>query len=227
MSVSHIASLVLITAWTLAVCLLMASRREKARLAARILGLMMAASELLRNGILLFRREFSVGYLPLHLCSYGMVLCLIYGLSRRSRGGVLTLVSLPGAVAALLFPNWSALPPGHFISLHGYFFHGLLLQGSLIPLLSGRLRLGGKDLRNALLFLLVSAAATALCNDRLGTNYMFLGKPSANSPLEALTAIPGPFGYQMGLALLAFCVIFLLWGLLMLGQRRGRIHKDF
>lgn len=227
MSVSHLFALVFIAAWTAAVCLMMNKRREKGKTAAKILGLLMVGSELLRDGILIRRGEFSVGFLPLHLCSLCMGLCLIYGFFREERGAILTLLGLPGSVCALLFPNWGELPMLCFISLHGYFFHALLLQGSLIPLVTGRLCPKRRDQWQAMVVLVLSACVVMPCNLYLGTNYMFLRWPSPGSPLEYLTRIPGRFGYPAGLAGLAFGVIILTrWGISRL-QNTCKIDKDF
>lgn len=227
MSPGHLSALVFIAAWTGAVCLIVKRRPERVRLAAKLLGLLMVLSELCRDGILLVQGEFTVGYLPLHLCSFGMGLCLLYGWFPGNRGELLCLVALPGSICALLFPNWSPLPLFHFISLHGYFFHGLLLQGSLLPLLEQGFYLGKRDYWSALLFLILSACAVAPCNLLLGTNYMFLRWPSPDSPLEYLTRIPGAFGYQLGLFFLAAGVVLMVWSVLSFFLRRCKIDKDF
>ena len=227
MSEGHISALVFITAWTVAVCLVMNRRRNQGKTAAKLLGLLMVFSELLRDSILLFRGEFSTGYLPLHLCSFCMGLCLIYGFFREERGAILCLVGLPGSISALLFPNWSDLPLFHFISLHGYFFHALLLQGSLMPLITGELQLEKRDFWRAEGFLVLAACGVAPCNLLLHTNYMFLRWPSTDSPLEHLARIPGRFGYQTGLLILASGVLFLTWKGIILLQRSCKIDKDF
>lgn len=227
MSIGHIVALFLIAAWTGAVCLAVGKRPGKGKTAAKIMGLLMLLSELLRDGILVSRGEFTVGYLPLHLCSFGMGLCLLYGFRGKNRGSLLCLLSLPGSICALLYPNWGSLSLAHFISLHGYFFHALLLQGSLLPLVTGQLRLKIEDLRQTVLFLILSACVVGPCNLLLGTNYMFLRWPSPDSPLEYLTRIPGPFGYQLGLFFLSAGVIFMVWAVIILFQRRCKIYKDF
>ena len=227
MSIGHGSALVFITAWTVAVCFVMKKRREKGKTAAKLLGLLMVCSEILRDGILMGRGEFSVGYLPLHLCSFSMGLCLLYGFFREERGAVLCLIALPASICALLFPNWGELSLLHYISLHGYFFHALLLQGGLMPLVTRELQLRWGDLWRALGFLLLTGGVVAPMNLYLGTNYMFLRWPSHHSPLEVLARLPGAFGYQVGLLLLAVGVVFCVWGMLMLLQRQCKIHKDF
>lgn len=227
MSIGHMAALVFIIAWTGVVCLVLGKRPEKGKNAAKVLGLLMVSSELLRDGILVSRGEFSVGYLPLHLCSFCMGLCLIYGFFREDRGSLLSLIALPGSICALVFPNWGDLPLFHFISLHGYFFHALLLQGGLLPLVTGQLRLDWRDYWKGVGVLVLSGCAVVPLNLRLGTNYMFLRWPSPDSPLEYLARIPGAYGYQTGLFFLASVVVFLVWGLIVLLQRQCKIDKDF
>jgi hypothetical integral membrane protein (TIGR02206 family) len=152
---------------------------------------------------------FSIGYLPLHLCSLGMFFALYYAHHPRADGcgQLLYSVFLPGALCALLFPDWTRLPILHFQSLHSFLYHGLLLQVSLMPVVTGRVHPGLRAVPRAFGMLLALALGVGILNGLLNTNYMFLSWPSAGSPLELLGNLPGIWGYRFGYALLVLGVL--------------------
>lgn len=82
---------------------------------------------------------FSVGYLPLHLCSVAMFICLYAAWHPRSDtvGQLLWSLCFSGGLAALLFPNWTKLPLWHFLSIHSFIYHAMLVQFSLIAVITG------------------------------------------------------------------------------------------
>ena len=174
----------------------------------RILGGVMVGLEELKDFILAVIGAFSVGYLPLHLCSLAMFVCLYYGAHPRSNscGQILYSVCFPGAMCALLFPDWTMLPILHFQSLHSFLYHTLLVQVSLAPVVTGRIRPGIGQVWKSMTFLVLTALPVGLLIRLLHTNYMFLGHPSAGSPLELLESIPGRFGYLAGYFLLVLLV---------------------
>ena len=151
---------------------------------------------------------FSVGYLPLHLCSLAMFVCLYYGAHPWSKncGQILYSVCFPGAMCALLFPDWTMFPILHFQSIHSFVYHTLLVQVSLAPVVTGRIRPGLRQVWKSMAFLVAVAIPVGVLNRLLHTNYMFLGHPSAGSPLELLGNIPGRYGYLAGYFLLVLAV---------------------
>ena len=86
------------------------------------------AVELLRALLLMLAGEYGLGRLPLHLCA----LALSIGFLHSLRGGELTgqflyAFCMPGAVCALLFPDWSAYPAFHFMSVSSFVLQILLV----------------------------------------------------------------------------------------------------
>lgn len=185
----------------------------------RVLSVAMVVSELLRCLTLAVLGAYSVGYLPLHLCSFSMFICLYWAWHPDSDGGgqMLWSLVLPGALAALLFPDWTGMPVVHFQSLHSFIYHAMLVQFVLIAVISGRARPRMGSLWKALVFLGIAAAAVYPINCLLGTNYMFLNRPVPGSPLVYCARLPGSWGYLLGYALLATAVLvgmnlpFFLW----------------
>ncbi len=198
----------------------------------RILGGVMLGLEVLKDFILAEIGAFSVGYLPLHLCSLAMFVCMYYGAHPESNtcGQILYSVCFPGAMCALLFPDWTMFPILHFQSIHSFVYHTLLVQVSLAPVVTGRVRPGLKHVWKSMAFLVAVALPVGLMNRLLHTNYMFLGHPSAGSPLELLGNIPGKYGYLAGYFLLVLLVevgMNLPWSILThKGQKNKRRKYD-
>lgn len=209
----HIAALVLVLGCTLLLLLMSRhlSHGAKNRML-RVLSSSMLVLELGKDLILGLLGAFSIGYLPLHLCSLAMFVCLYYAFHPQAKrtGQILYSVVLPGALSALLFPNWNVFPLFHFQSLHSFLYHGLLLFFGLFPLVSGRSRPGLGAIAPSMGCLCLFAVPAGLFDWYFHTNYMFLRGPSKGSPLEFLTVIPGKYGYLMGLFLLALAVVTLM-----------------
>lgn len=178
----------------------------------KILSVSMVVMELAKDFILAALGAFTVGYLPLHLCSLSMFVCLYYAFhpNSRSTSHILYSVVLPGAIAALLFPNWTRFPLLHFQSIHSFLYHTLLVLFSLMPLVFRRFTPGLRGIIPSLLFLLGVSVPVGILNQLLGTNYMFLSGPSKGSPLESLALLPGKYGYLAGYLALVLAVLFLM-----------------
>jgi hypothetical integral membrane protein (TIGR02206 family) len=178
----------------------------------RAMSIAMILMELLKDFTLGVIGAFSIGYLPLHLCSMAMFVCLYYAFHPESDacGQLLYSVCLPGALCALLFPDWTRFPLWHFQSLHSFLYHAMLVQFSLFPVISRRVRPSLRQVPRSFLFLCIVALPVGLLNHLLGTNYMFLSRPSKGSPLEFLSVLPGKYGYLLGYCLLVLGVLFLM-----------------
>lgn len=154
-------------------------RRMRIAMAAAIV-----ADEGLKVATLLLGGNYSYGYLPLHLCSINLFL-IVWHAFRPSKvlGNYLYAVCVPAALAALIFPNWTALPPSSLMHIHSFTFHMLLACYPVMLLIGGDIRPEARMLPGVVLLLgcLVGIAATA--NAILGTNFMFLSSASEGNPL--------------------------------------------
>ncbi len=162
---------------------------------------------------------FSVGYLPLHLCSLALYLCLFFAWHPDSvTGGQLVwCVCLPAGLSALLFPDWTHMPIWHFQSLHSFLYHAMMVEIALIAVISGMARPRVGRTWRVMVFLTAAAAVIYPVDLALRTNYMFLLRPLAGTPLELCARLPGQAGYLLGFTLLAAAVTaalalpFTLW----------------
>ncbi len=182
----------------------------------RTLALLIFISELGKDIFLAANGAFNVGYLPLHLCGLAVFVCL--GDSLRPSPIVretLYCLVLPGALSALLFPDWLRYPLLTFQSLQSFSIHAMLFAYPLLKLASGELRPDFRKLPRCFLLLLCAAVPIYFFNRAFGTNFLFLSAPVPGSPLEPIAALFGRF-YLVGFAafvVAVWAVMYLPWAL--------------
>lgn len=172
-----------------------AAGRRRLRLAAALGALTV---ELSRATLLACTGLYGVDRLPLHLCALAVYICAWHAL----RGGELTgqflyAFCMPGALFALLFPDWRVYPLASFLTLAGFAGHFLTVGYVIMQTLAGEIV---PDIRRApaCLGAMLALAAPVFIFDRLtATNYMFLNYPSPGSPLEWFSFLGRP-GYILG-----------------------------
>lgn len=176
------------------------------------MGVVLLALELAYNAILFFGGHLYVYMLPLHLCALSVVLCVLHCFTgARWLGQYLYYLGMPGALCALLFPNWNTYPLSNYFCISGFVIHGLLVIRGWMLLRSGSLRPDLRGLMTSAAFVFAAAVPIYYFNRRFGTNYMFLMTPSAGSPLTAVQRLFGSERYLLGFFLLFFAVELLLW----------------
>lgn len=168
-------------------------------------------SELGRAAALLALGLYDRGRLPLHLCTLSVYLYLIHALRPGPYlGQFVYAFSLPGALFALVFPDWADYPLWHFVSLSSFLLHFLLVLYPLTALALGDIRPDIRRLPGSIALMLAMALPVWALNKLLGTNYMFLNWPPPGTPLE-LFAFLGTKGYLLGFIPLALAVWALLY----------------
>ena len=210
---AHIAWLGIAAAVAAALCLLYRRAPEGARLRLRrALGWAVLACEALKDVNIALQGRFSVWYLPLHLC--GLAVFFTFAHSRRpgkTLGNFLYACCAPGALFALLTPDWTACPPFSYHSIVGFAVHTLLVAYPLSQVVGGDLRPEAKYLPRCFGILLCCAAPVWCFNRTFGTNYMFLMWPSPGSPLEWFASFLGVPGYLLGYLPMLAAVWLLLY----------------
>ena len=181
--------------------------------------------ELLRAALLMRAGEYTVFRLPLHLCALAVYIGVFHALTGgRLTGQFLCAFCMPGALCALLFPDWTYYPFIHFMTLSSFILHILLVDYTLMQIFGGELR---PDIRRApacLGIMLLLAAPVYALNKLWGTNYMFLNWPSEGSPLEwfAFLGRPGYLAGYLPLLAAAWAPIYLPGIIKRLAEKR---HK--
>lgn len=155
---------------------------------------------------LIVTKQYSYWSPPLHLCGLGIFIAGWHAYRpSRTTSTLLYALTLPGAVIALIFPGWTA--DSGFLHIHSFLFHALLVL-FVSPLIRARqLTLSWRDLWRAVLFLLLTVPVIYVYNATFQTNFMFLNRPVAHTPLQWLYETFGASSYIASLA----GVVLLLW----------------
>jgi len=184
----------------------------------RIVSLLLIADELLKITVLSAIGYYDASYLPLHLCSINIFVCLWYTLRpNKMAAEVLYALSIPGALVALLSPTWVELPFVNLMSFHSFSVHGLLILYPMMLLTSGEHRPSIRRFWMPLVFMLVLSPILYVFNLHFGTNFMFLNGTADNIVLETIERIVTPQFYILGLVALVMVVwlfMYLPWAIL-------------
>ncbi len=189
-----------------------AAHRRRLKLGTALCAL---AVELSRAALLARAGLYGVDRLPLHLCALAVYISAWHAM----RGGEMTeqflyAFCMPGALAALLFPDWCIYPLVSFMTFAGFTGHFLTVTYVVMQVLAGDIV---PNIRRAGVCLgaMLALAVPMFVFDRLtATNYMFLNYPAPGSPLEWFAPLGRP-GYILGyLPLLAavWAVIYAPFG---------------
>ena len=186
---------------------------RKAMYAARILSVIVLLVEILQDILLISEGGNLIDFLPLHLCNLGIFVNLAASFSRGkiqsffAEIGIVLL--MPGAVGALLFPDWNYRPFWSYLPLLCFFTHSLLVFIPLLFLVRKKAHISFRHFWYSYLFLLIVVPPIYLLNQRAGVNYMFLMFPPESSPLEWICNFTGEKLYLCGLLALITVILLL------------------
>ena len=188
-----------------------------------VLIILLLADELLKYAASLATGQFVWAFLPFHLCGVNIFICVWHTLRPNPVAAeTLYALCLPGALAALLFPSWQAVPLWDVMHLHSSTIHIMLALYPML-LLGGGFRPSVRRLPAVFgifcLDVLAAAAVNALC----GTNFMFLRGAYGNAALGLIERAFGPgLGYLAGLLLIVLAVWAVLYTPWVLAARARR-----
>lgn len=188
----------------------------------KTVALLLIADEAFKVVCLLIGKRFLPDYLPLHLCSINIFLILIHAWKKSQvLNNFLYVVCIPGAMAALLFPSWTELPPANFMHLHSFTVHILLAMYPLVLAVNGVLKPKLKAVPGCMLMLLGMAIPVCFLNRLLDTNFMFLMFAEEGNPLYIFQQMWGNhlLGYPI---LIAGVVLIMYTPLLLIRKYRTR-----
>lgn len=209
----HIAQLLLVAAGIILANLLLKRKSIEAQERfIRIFPWIMVGMETFKDLYLVRIGRFSTGYLPLHLCSLGMFVFLIYSFCHSERwravfSEVSVCLILPGSAAALLFPDWIALYPVlNFMNIYSYIWHMNLILFPVFLLVTGRAHPTIRHIHWCLLFLAAVSIPIYIFDRIADTNYLFINWPLAGSPIESIYNHMGKW-WRIGYAILVVIVV--------------------
>ena len=212
-SLGHLIWLAVIAAMIVWGCKIYGRSDERGRLKIRrTVSALLIADELLKMAVLMSTGWYTVDYLPLHLCSINIFVCLWYTLKpSRLAAESLYALSIPGALVALCSPTWTELPYMNLMSFHSFSIHGLLILYPMLLITSGEHRPALRNIWRPAVFLMIVCPFIYLFNSRFGTNYMFMNDHTDNILSEIIVSVTGTSLYMVGLLVLVFVVWLILY----------------
>jgi hypothetical integral membrane protein (TIGR02206 family) len=206
--------------WLAVGCLLISSlayfykvHKKERRLLTFAVAALALSLELGRAALLLHLGLYDRGRLPLHLCTLSIYLCFFHSVHPgKTLGQFLYAFSLPGAVFALLFPDWADYPAWHFVTVSSFLLHFLMVLYPLMQVLTGDIKPDAKQLPRVLLMMLCLAVPIYFLNLSLDTNYMYLNYPLVATPLMLFSSLGRP-GYLVVYPLLVSLIWLILYAI--------------
>ena len=167
---------------------------------------------------------YSLDTIPLHICAISTYLMMVhYFWPHPAIGEILFTPSIPGALAALLFPSWTKYPPFSRLSWTAFFAHLGIILYIVLCIQYGMIRPSLKNVKWPLCFMAVYAAVMIPFDKHFGVNFGFLNTPSPGSPLMFIAKVFGTgAGYYIGYAILVVILLFVCYGIHALLTRRSR-----
>lgn len=161
---------------------------------------------------------FRIKHLPFHLCGQAIFIYLIreFCCGKKGKaflGEIAVTLNLPGAIAAVLFPDWTEYPLFSFMNLMNYATHFTFVLYPLLIYRHKEVHLAFRHMWYEAVYLAAVCIPLYYFNVHFGTNFMFLNEPVP--PLDQITAVFGPQGYIPGL-----CLLMLVWLIAVYGAER-------
>ncbi len=209
----HISVLLFITAATASGLVLSRKLSDKnAESLIRILSCIVLAGEIIQDALLIRDGGNFLEFLPLHLCNLGIFVNLAASFSKGKIRAFFSEISIilimPGAIGALLFPDWNYRPFWSYLPLLCFLTHSLLVFIPLFFLVRNYADISFRHFWYPYLFLLIVSPPIFLLDIKTGTNYMFLLYPTSDSPLSWISRLSGERFYIP--ALIIFVTLILV-----------------
>lgn len=184
----------------------------------RALALAIVADELFKMTMLTIGGRYLPSYLPLHLCSVNILLIAVHAWRPNvTLDNFLYTVGIPGALAAMLFPTWTALPLWNFMHIHSFTVHILLVAYPVMLLIGGDLKPSWRKIPRCIALLAGLAVVALGANLLLDTNFMFLMEAEPGNPLYIFGQLWGD--HRLGFAVLIPAILAVMYGPLELVRR--------
>lgn len=169
--------------------------------------------ELYKDSVLTITGNMDFQYLPFQLCGLAVIIEIVYLIHPgKFLGEIMCIVALPGAFAALIFPDWTRYPVVNFMCLHSFIIHGILVMVPIMIMLSGEFMPKISNVYKVLILFAVIVPIIYVINVWQDTNFMFLRWPSRSSPFEAVYVKYGYGTYMIVYGIVVVLVIFGMYG---------------
>ncbi len=210
--ITHLTWLLFITAAIVITMLIYKKASVHKRNIMRItVGCIVVGIEIIKDIIAIVLGYFEAGHLPLHLCGIN-VLLILFDLIKPTKTvrHFLYYFSIPGALLALVFPNWTVLPCMNLSNIQSFLIHAFLVLYPIMLIADGEVTAKFSAMLKGVALLIGMAIPIYFINLALDTNFMFLMEPETGNPL-------GLFEKYLGSHLWGFPVLLpLVMGLMYL-----------
>ena len=157
-------------------------------------------------------------YLPFHLCNQGIFVNLIASCTKGKVYKIFSELSvvliMPGALGAILFPDWNYRPFNDWLCYSCFFTHMLLVLLPLIYVKTKMAQIKFSHFYFSFAYIAVVTPIVYWINMKLHQNYMFLRWPVDGSPLEFVWNlsdgkyyIPGLVGLMLFVLSIEYAII--------------------
>ena len=133
------------------------------------------ALETIKNCVAAAIGDFHIGHLPFHLCGINVLLVTFCIFKRvKTVENFLYYIGIPGALLALLTPDWTAMPCNNFFHIHSFVIHMFLVLYPFVLVAGGDLHPDLKSMPKCILLLIGFAIPALVLNIIFDQNFMFL-----------------------------------------------------
>jgi len=150
-----------------------------------------------------------MNWVPLYFCTIciyaGWLSCFFKGPLQHLGDVFLATGSLIGGICFLLYPSSSIMlyPTFHFLTLHSFFYHGVMVYIGILMNRSGLVQLGHGDLKEYAAYVMMFCLMSWSLNRQLHTNFMFISETFPGTMLDLPYRILGPLYTPMAIAVQA------------------------
>lgn len=175
-----------------------------------VLGSVVFLMETVKNIVAAAIGDFGIGHLPFHLCGIS-VLLITFDTIKPTKivRYFLYYLGIPGALLALLFPNWTVLPCFNFFNIHSFTIHIMLTLYPVVLVVGGEFLPDIKAMFKCISLLICLAIPIYFINLLCDTNFMFLMEPETGNPLELFEKHLG--NHLWGFFILLPIVMFMMY----------------
>lgn len=183
---------------------------EKRNIMRITLGCVIVGYEVVKDIVAIIVGDFSVAHLPFHLCGISILL-IGFDVVKQTKTvrNFIYYIGIPGAMLALLFPNWTMLPCFNFWHIHSFIIHTLIVLYPLLLLSSGEVKPDIKTMPKCISLLICLAVPVYFINLICDTNFMFLMSPETGNPLGLFEKYLG--SHLWGFPILLPVVMFIMY----------------
>lgn len=197
-------------------CFMKASDRAR-NTVLKAIPLIMVCLEIFKDLHLYNMGRWSMDYLPFQLCGIGAIVFVMAeylptGKARAVFGEIAYCLILPGAVAALIFPDWlKYYPVWNFFYIYSFLWHALLVLYPVMLRSAGMIAPSIKHIWYEIVFLMCVVPPVMLFDKKTGYNYMFVNYPPKGTPLEWMASFMGNPGYLIGYTALIMFGVYVMY----------------